>query len=400
MSDERVIIVGAGPVGLLNALGLARAGIKVTVLEREPAIPASPRAMVYIWKVLEGLERLGVLADAEAIGFTTQHGLQVRVFATGEQIFLPLDVLEGHVPHPYNLNLGQHRLAQIAMEHLEAIPGEVVRFGTQMTALHQDDDGVTVQVQDADGATETLRAGWVIGTDGAGSSVRKALGLGFAGMTWPERFVATNVLYDFQDLGYSDGTFLVDPAYGAVIARIDREGLWRCTYCEDARLPEESIPERMPAYFKAILPEGAPMPEVVSWSPYKMHQRAADRMRVGRVLLAGDAAHATNPTGGMGLTSGLFDTYVLYEALAAVIHGEADASVLDAFSDARLKIFLEQASPAASEFKRLVFHSHDPERLDHDLEPMRRVAADRDALLQMQLGMASLETPSLVGADW
>jgi 3-(3-hydroxy-phenyl)propionate hydroxylase/6-hydroxy-3-succinoylpyridine 3-monooxygenase len=219
-------------------------------------------------------------------------------------------------------------------------------------------------------------------------------------MTWPERFVATNVLYDFQDLGYSDGTFLVDPTYGAVIARIDREGLWRCTYCEDASLPEESIPERMPAYFKAILPEGAPMPEVVSWSPYKMHQRAADRMRVGRVLLAGDAAHATNPTGGMGLTSGLFDTYVLYEALAAVIHGEADASVLDAFSDARLKIFLEQASPAASEFKRLVFHSHDPERLDHDLEPMRQVAADRDALLQMQLGMATLETPSLVGADW
>ena len=205
--------------------------------------------------------------------------------------------------------------------------------------------------------------------------MRQAVGLGFEGITWPERFVATNVLYDFGALGYGPGNFLIDPEHGAVIARIDNAGLWRCTYCEDLSLPEETIPERMPAYFRTILPPDADLPEVVQWSPYRMHQRAAERMRLGRVLLAGDAAHATNPTGGMGLTSGMLDTFVLYDALAAVIGGDANEEVLDRYSEERLRVFTELASPQASEWKRLVFHSSDPERLEQDLAMLRSVRA-------------------------
>jgi 6-hydroxy-3-succinoylpyridine 3-monooxygenase len=396
VSAEDVVIIGGGPVGLLNALGLARAGVRVTVVEREPAVPASPRAMVYTYAVLDGLERLGILQEIEEQGFTTQEGIWFRSFATGEQIRWKMDVLDGLVAHPYNLNLGQHRVAEIALEHLGRLPGTEARFGTEMTALTQDDDGVTVTLQRGDAEPETLRAGWVIGADGARSSVRQALGLGFDGITWPERFVATNVLYDFGALGYGPGNFLIDPDHGAVIARIDNAGLWRCTYCEDLSLPEETIPERMPAYFRTILPPDD-LPEVVQWSPYRMHQRAAERMRVGRVLLAGDAAHATNPTGGMGLTSGMLDTFVLYDALAAVIGGDASDEVLDRYSEERLRVFTELASPQATEWKRLVFHSHDQERLEQDLAMLRHVQEDPDARREGFLSMQALQTPSLVG---
>jgi 3-(3-hydroxy-phenyl)propionate hydroxylase len=397
VSADDVVIVGGGPVGLLNALGLARAGVRVTVIEREPAVPASPRAMVYTYAVLDGLEELGVLDEVEAQGFRTQDGIWFQDFATGERIVWKMDVLDGLAEHPYNVNLGQHRVAEIALAHLGRLPDTDVRFSTEMTALAQDEDGVTLTIRTGSGEPETLRAGWVIGADGARSGVRGALGLDFEGTTWPERFVATNVLYDFAALGYGPGNFLIDPEHGAVIAKIDEQGLWRCTYCEDLSLPEETIPERMPAYFRSILPPDSDLPEVVQWSPYRMHQRSAERMRIGRVVLAGDAAHATNPTGGLGLTSGLLDTFVLHGALAAVIGGAAPDSVLDRYSEERLRVFRDLASPQASEWKRLVFHSHDRERLEQDLGMLRGVASDADARRAGFLSMRDMITPSLVG---
>ena len=188
---------------------------------------------------------------------------------------------------------------------------------------------------------------------------------------------------------------VVDPALGAIVARIDETGLWRCTYCETADLPEETIPERMPDFFRAFLPDDR-QPDVVAWSPYRMHQRAAESMRGGRVLLAGDAAHATNPTGGLGLTSGMFDTFVLVEALAAVVHGEAGEQVLDRYAEERRRTFLEVASPAATGFKHLVYHSHDREALEGQLAGMRALAGDPDALRANYLGMRDLATPSLL----
>jgi len=299
-------------------------------------------------------------------------------------------------PYPYNLHLGQNRLGEMALRRLSEMPNFSVHWNTSFTGLLQDARGVTATAASPEGARE-FRVGWVIGADGAGSAVRKAAGLGFEGITWPQRFVATNILYDFEADGYARATLMIDPQYGAIIAKIDAQGLWRCTYCEDAALPEEQVLERMPAYFRAVLSRPDQY-ELKMYSPYRMHQRAAERFRLGRVLLAGDAAHATNPTGGLGLTSGLFDTYVLYEALAAVIHGAADDAILDRYSQERRRIFLDYASPRASENKRLIYHSSDPARLEQDLRVLRRLQTDRDFLMQTVTFTKQLETPSLLGA--
>jgi len=213
---EDVIIIGGGPVGFINALGLAQAGVRVSVIEAEPHIVNSPRAAVYFWSVLGGLGRLGMLEEAEAAGVRKQDYTYL-VRRTGERIVYSMEILKGHTPRPYNLHLGQHRIAEIAMRRLKAFSNATVRFGTRLQKLHQDADGVTLSVV-TEHDTEELRARWVIGADGAGSTVRRLLGLSFDGITWPERFVATNVYYDFERYGYAPATFVIDDRFGAVIA--------------------------------------------------------------------------------------------------------------------------------------------------------------------------------------
>jgi 2-polyprenyl-6-methoxyphenol hydroxylase-like FAD-dependent oxidoreductase len=391
---DDVVIVGGGPTGFITALGLAQAGVAVTVLECEPAIVDSPRAAVYHWSVVEGLERLGIRAEVERTGFAKQDYAYL-VHASGERIDFSLDVLNGRTPFPYNLHLGQHHLAAIALRALAGHSQARVRFNTRVTQLRQDADGVTLEVLSPDGPQE-IRTRWVVGADGAGSTVRRQLGLDFDGMTWPERFVATNVLLDFERYGYARATFLIDERHGAVIAKLDNTGLWRCTYMEDASLPEESVLERVPRVYDAILP-GADF-RIVRATPYQMHQRSASRYRLGRVVLVGDAAHVTNPTGGLGLTSGLFDCFALYPALAAIIRDGADPAILDRYSQSRRDIFLNRVSPQATANKRLIYHANGGgPHLEEALKSLRRLTSDREFLLRRLMFLKSLETsPALV----
>jgi 3-(3-hydroxy-phenyl)propionate hydroxylase/6-hydroxy-3-succinoylpyridine 3-monooxygenase len=399
MSDDAVLVVGAGPVGILNALGLARAGVPVTVLDRAPGVTWSPRAAIYHWAVLEGLDRLGVYEQAAARGFLKQD-YEYRAHRTGERVRFGLDSLEGLVARPYNLHLGQGALVQLALDELAAYPSARVLWQHAVRAVAQDDAGVTVTVDTPSGA-EILRAAWVIGADGASSAVRAALGLPFEGFTWPERFVATNIRYPFGEHGFAQNTFIVDDVHGAVIAKLDDgggPGLWRYTYCESTDQPEDGVLARMPGFHRAVLPTPDDV-EVVEWAPYRMHQRVVPRFREGRVLLAGDAAHVTNPSGGLGLTGGLFDTFVLSEALAAVVHGAADDSVLDAYARERRRVFVEMVDPAATAIKKMIFHTGDPDELERHMAGLRRLAADRDALVARLMATKAMETPSLIGAS-
>jgi 3-(3-hydroxy-phenyl)propionate hydroxylase/6-hydroxy-3-succinoylpyridine 3-monooxygenase len=387
-----VIVVGGGPTGFVTALGLAQAGVNVCVIEADDTINDSPRACVYHWSMLDGLERLGIREEAERIGYTKDDYLWF-VKRTGERLPYDLKVLSKVTRFPYNIQLGQERLAEICRARLAAMPNATVRFSTPLTTLAQDDDSVRVRVEGEDGV-EYLQAKYLVGADGAGSLVRKTVGLSFDGMTWPERFVATNLHHDFESGGYWQSTMVIDEEWGAVIVKITREGLWRCTYMEDAALPEATFMERIPEAYRHLLP-GTGGYTLDRASPYKMHQRCAETFRKGRVLLAGDAAHVTNPTGGFGLTTGLFDAYALWPTLAAVILEDADPALLDTWAEERRRVFLDKTSPQACAYKDFVFHAcGGGAKLEERLEGMRRMVADPDYRLERLMFTKSLETTS------
>lgn len=391
--DSSVVIVGAGPVGMINALGLARAGVDVIVLEAHPGIVPEPRAMTYHWTVHEGMQRLGLLQDMLTEGFKVTE-MCYRIFATDEVIRFNIGAVAGDTPYPYVISLGQDQLEGVVLKHLADYPNVQIHWNTTMIDLVQDEHGVTVAAE-RDGRPVTYRADWVIGTDGGRSRVRKAIGVEFLGMTWPQRFVATNVVYDFEKYGWGLANYLVDPEYGAVIAKVTRSGIWRVTFSEDASGTLEGIEDRIRAFYAKVFPGPEPY-EIKLYSVYNMHQRWAEKFRVGRVLLAGDAAHLTNPTNGFGLVSGMLDSQVLYEALAAVVKGEIDDGVLDQYSRDRRRAFEEIASPSSVETKRFVFHSDDPERFQADLVRMRRIAGDPELLRQQLMIGHRMQTPSLV----
>jgi 2-polyprenyl-6-methoxyphenol hydroxylase-like FAD-dependent oxidoreductase len=388
---DGVLVSGAGPVGLVTALELARAGIRVVVVDSEAEIRNEPRAAVYHSPVVERLDALGLLEDLKEIGvlkrgyhwWTRDHTLLGHI---------TFDVLKPEdTAYPFNLHLGQPALAAIILKHLLRVPGADVRWRHRVAGVAQDDDGVTVTIDTPEGERQ-IRSNWLIGADGAHSGVRRALDLKLEGVTYPEWFIATNVRFDFEAHGFGQSNIVLDPDHWAIIPKIDQTGLWRCTYREEGTMSEaearRALPERY-ALFHPDLP--ACTPEAVS--PYRVHDRCTERFRIGRVLMAGDAAHLVNPIGGLGLTGGILDAVPLGRALAEVIAGRRDDRVLDAWAHERRRIFLDVTAPTAKENRRRV-GERDPERRRADAQRFRRLTEDPVAAREALLGVFQL-----VGSD-
>jgi 2-polyprenyl-6-methoxyphenol hydroxylase-like FAD-dependent oxidoreductase len=371
-----VVVVGAGPVGFLTALGLARAGVSVTVVEAEAGINDSPRAAVYFPTTVAVLDGLGLMEDVERVAFKSTT-FSYRVLATGEVVRVDTaDSLPPNLPYTYNAHFGQHILAEMASRHLLRLPNTQVLWNTKVIGLSQNDAGITLTCNTPSGHQE-IKADWVVGADGARSAVRHSLGLAFEGHTWPERFVATNLLYPFDQFGFEPANMIVDPVHWAVAARLGLDNMWRMTYAEDASLdPAESV-RRVPEHYAVLLPDPSIPAELIAASPYRVHERCAPTFRVGRALLAGDAAHACNPCGGMGLTGGVLDSQALVQVLSAVIKRNADESVLDFYSTERRRVFLEVSSPVATQYKQQMCES-DPARQNANLEQMRQMVRSAD----------------------
>ncbi|MEV5302785.1 MULTISPECIES: FAD-dependent oxidoreductase [Amycolatopsis methanolica group] len=391
MDDVQVAVVGADPAGLLIALGLARAGIEVLVLDTGRDDIASANC-AHDWSVLPGLDRLGILDDALRSGFADPRWC-LFVLRTGERIDFDLGAaLRGVTPFPFTLHLEHSRLCGILEHHLAREATASVERDVRVTGLVQDATGVDLGIGTADGARR-VRARWVVGADGTSSTVRRLLGLGFPGYTWPERSVVALVEADFAALGYASTTLQVDDRHGAVVQKVN-DRRWRYTFAEPLTRHEEGSGVRIPRVLSAVLGE-APF-RIVDWHAARMHERSAERYRLGRVLLAGDAAHVTNRMIGHSPTSAFFDAFRLIEALTAVLAERAPESVLDAYAEDRRRMFHQHVSPIGAARKHLVSQISDAERLETELESYRRASVDTDELRDVLLLNSELEDRELV----
>src|SRR5262245_46813110 len=188
----QVTVVGAGPVGFVTAYGLAREGVEVCLLEADAGTSSAPRAAIYFPTTLEILDRLGLLEEAEAIGYSSTR-FAMRYPATGEVI--EADSTTSVPPgsrYARNLHLGQHVLADLVMRNLLPLPNARLLWRHRVVSLEQDGTGVSLGVDTPEGRV-TQRTDWLVGTDGSHSAIRQLLALSFDGHTWPDRFVATNV---------------------------------------------------------------------------------------------------------------------------------------------------------------------------------------------------------------
>ncbi|KAG8627709.1 hypothetical protein KVT40_003582 [Elsinoe batatas] len=301
VEHAQVIVVGAGPVGLFSALKMVQAGIDVIILETEKGIVQSPRATTYMPITLHEMEKVGVYADLEAAGFKNRGGITFRKsHAKGGEVLAQLKmsvVPKGSVKYDFaGIHLGQHSLAEILLRHCEKYTNFKVLWGHRFAGAQQDDTAGTVTVTAVGPIGERFFTGdYLVGADGAGSAVRRSLCIPFEGFTWQDfRFVACNVNYDFEGLaGFSTANMVVDEEDWAVIARTGREDApWRVALGVRTDVPESEILNQLPEKFERLFPGPRPLKyEIVSANPYWAHQRVASKLKVGRIVLCGDAAH-------------------------------------------------------------------------------------------------------------
>jgi 3-(3-hydroxy-phenyl)propionate hydroxylase len=374
-----VLIAGGGPVGVITALALARQGIPVHVLEAEDHVNDNPRAATTHAATLEMLAELGLVEEVIRRGLIEPR---FRIWdRASRELIVEFDfgVLAHDTRFPYVVQCEQHKLADMAITRLRGFAHASTEFSTRVTGVEQFDDCVEASVE-GNGGTRSVRGCYLIGADGGRSTVRKALGIDFEGYTHPERFLilTTPFSFDAQHAQCSRNYFSDAQEWCALfkVTGDDGNGLWRLlfptglTESDQEALDEEAVQRRLQSFF----PKQGPYP-VVHRNLYNVHQRVAASFRMGRVFLAGDAAHVNNPLGGLGLNFGVHDAVELASLLGRVLRGEAASSILDDYDRFRRPLNVEYVQQQTIANKKRLEEKDPAVRADNNAA-LRRTAAD------------------------
>ena len=338
MTDRvQVLIAGAGPVGCVAATYLAQRGIDVMLIEAGADCAQDMRASTFHAPTLEMLDRLGITDRL------IETGLKAPVYhwrdrRSGEILSFDMGELADVARYPFRLQCEQYHLARMLTDALEMLPSAKVLFNHRVAHIEQDDNGVTVSLETPTDI-RAVRADYVIGADGASSIVRKWLGIGFDGFTYPEKILCLTTRTPLEDYlpGLAPVNYLSDPEEWLVLLRVPT--LWRVLLPADDL--DSSIDLRSDAkkndVFDRLTGDGAAV-ETFHRTIYRVHQRVAKQFQLGRIFLMGDAAHLNNPLGGFGMNSGIHDAFSLCEKLAEVVQEGADPALLARYDRQRRSV--------------------------------------------------------------
>lgn len=380
---DRVLVVGAGPVGQTAALLLARHGIPVTVLEAQRSREAAgSRAICQQRDVLDVWAWCGA-------GTIAREGLtwtRARTFYRDHDLFTVEVPDTGASPLPPFVNISQARTEAVLDELIEASPLVEVRWGSEVDACEQDEEGVTLSVRTSHGE-ERVSGRYAVACAGArGRTVRGQLGVDFPGRTYDDVFLVCDVRTElpgsaderrfYFDPPWNPGRqVLIHPCPGSVF-RID----WQVDH--DVDLERERGDGTLDRRVSQVL-GGRPY-ELLWASLYRFHARVASRFQVGRVFLAGDVAHQVSPFGARGLNAGVADVDNLTWKLAAVLRGWAPEALLDSYESERRAAALENVEVTTATMDFLVPRSHAD--MTRRREVLERAVSDPAAREQVDSG--------------
>jgi 2-polyprenyl-6-methoxyphenol hydroxylase-like FAD-dependent oxidoreductase len=351
-----VLIVGAGPTGLMLANQLGRRGVRALIIDRHSGPAMQSRAMAVQARTLEIYAKLGVADDAVALG-APANGISLWVRGR-RPARIPLQEMgKGLSAFPYVLMLGQDDNERILGARLRRWNMDV-QWNTELVSLEQQPDHVRVTLTGPDGQARVVTASYVAGCDGGRSAVRQMNGIGFPGAPYEHTFFVADteatgpmVPGELNSYLWKDGFTLFFPMRG-------RNG-WRVI----GILPE-ALREREGVTFDDVAPSllsetGAGLSfEACHWfSTYRIQHRCAERFRVGRCFILGDAAHVHSPAGGQGMNTGLQDAYNLAWKLSLVVSGRAEPSLLDTYEAERLPVAHRLLNTTDRAFRLLVSKS-------------------------------------------
>ncbi|WP_410625608.1 FAD-dependent monooxygenase [Amycolatopsis sp. cmx-8-4] len=335
--DVDVLVAGAGPVGLMAASRLARSGVSVRLVDAAAGPATTSRALGSHARSLEIYDQLGILGEI------APHGTRVNGFIRhqSDRAFR-VDFDFGGLPtrFPYMFNVDQVIIERVLRGHA-ASAGVAVEWNTRLESFRHDDDAVTAVLRSGDGAgaaEESVRARYLWGCDGGHSTVRKTLRLPLAGESAHTWLISDAIVHTDVDI---DGVHWLFPPGGVLMLfPFPEPGKWRLLDTSGEGDAEQ--PEQIARQFSAKLSQALGRDTVVdspSWtSKFTIQQRAVPAMHVGRCFVSGDAAHVHSPASGQGLNTGIQDAYNLAWKLAMVVHGHADATLLETYDAERVPI--------------------------------------------------------------
>ena len=327
---HEILIVGAGPVGLTAAAELARYGLPVRIIDRSPGPSLTSKALVVWSRTLELMDRMGCAGAFLAAGLRA-HGATLR---DGSRVLGRVGFDRIASPYPFALMVPQSETERLMGAHLAGF-GVAVERSVELLGFSAARDRVTARLRHADGRDETVETPWLIGCDGAHSTVRHGLGLAFEGRAQGDDWILADVRLagdgapppdEIATYLHRDGPLAVFPIPGGRARLVATVGRTDPAHPRpDPTLADvQAVVDRRAGGFRATDP---------AWlSTFRINERKVDRYREGRVALAGDAAHVHSPAGGQGMNTGMQDAIGLAWRLALVLRRDGAESLLDSYS--------------------------------------------------------------------